>query len=86
MRSNPDSFHLVTWFSDVLSLGQPVEEVMGDGFVNSDPSLLLQDLLQGSEAVDHHHRVWVPQQAVQLVHHCSIWKNHEQKVSKRSTS
>lgn len=53
---------------------------MGDRFVNSDSSLLLQDLLQSSEAVDHHHRVRVPQQAVQLVHHGSIWKNHEQEV------
>lgn len=71
-------FHSVTLFSDVLN--QPVEEVMGNRLVNSHSSLLLQDLLQRSEAVHHHHGVWVPQQAVQLVHHCGIWKNHYQEL------
>lgn len=57
------------------SPNSPVEEVMCDWLVDSNASLLLQDLLQSSEAVDHHHRVRVPQQAVQLVHHCRVWNN-----------
>ena len=68
---------MTTGFCDIRIIGQPVEEVMCDRFVDSDSPLLLQDLLQGSEAIHHHHRVWVPQQTVQLVHHRRIWKNQE---------
>lgn len=50
-------------------------------FINGDSALLPQDLLQGSEAVDHHHGVGVPQQAVQLVHHRRVWLNSIKKAS-----
>lgn len=57
----------------------PVEEVMSDGLIDSHASLLLQNLLQGAEAVHHHHRIWVPQQAVQLVHHRSVLNKRRQR-------
>lgn len=52
---------------------------MCNWFINGDSSLLLQDLLQCSEAVHHHHGVGVPQQAVQLVHHRGVWINSMEK-------
>lgn len=54
--------------------------MMRNWFINGNSSLLLQDLLQCSEAVHHHHGVGVPQQAVQLVHHCSVWVNGIEKL------
>lgn len=53
---------------------KPVEEVMGNGFVDDNSSLFLQDLFQSPQAVHHHDRVLVTKQAVQLIHQCTICK------------
>lgn len=55
----------------------PVEEVVGDGFVDDHASLVPQDLLQRPQAVHHHHRVWIPQQPVQLIHNSGVWRMGE---------
>lgn len=67
---------------DVLE-AKPVEEVVGDGFVDDHTALVLEDLLKCTEAVHHHHRVRIPQQAVQFIHNSGIyrantwWKHHQ---------
>lgn len=47
---------------------------MGNGFVDDNSSLFLQDLFQSPQAVHHHDRVLVTKQAVQLIHQRTICK------------
>jgi len=55
---------------------------MGDGFVDDNSSLLLQDLFQGPQTIHDYNRVRVTKQTVQLVHQRAVCQEAGVSMSK----